>query len=142
MKSPTKEKPKSLYDELASPEDFKKNQELYDLQKEFMGSQGSDSDTMPEGIGEFGLEVTNPVPTSTVFGSIFYMGQLRTLDGVKVEYDRKGSTMAANITSMIDIYKITANGKEVATIYVCPYNQKNSERAPKGFKLAALPFVK
>jgi len=109
--------------------------------KKTMGSQGTDADVIPEGTGEFGLEVTNPIPTSTNFGSISYLGKLRTLDGVKVEYERRGSYQAANIPSMIDGYKITANGKDVATIFLCPYNKKNSEVAPRGFKLAPLPFV-
>jgi hypothetical protein len=86
---------------------------------------------IPEGTGEFGLEVTNPIPTSTNFGSISYLGKLRTLDGVKVEYERRGSYQAANIPSMIDGYKITANGIDVATIFLCPYNKKKFRTGPK-----------
>ena len=125
----------------AAAEAFRKYLEMTIMLKKTMGSQGTDADVIPEGTGEFGLEVTNPIPTSTNYGSISYLGKLRTLDGVKVEYERRGSYQAANIPSMIDGYKITANGKDVATIFLCPYNKKNSEIAPRGFKLAPLPFV-
>ena len=125
----------------AAAEAFRKYLEMTVMMRKTMGSQGTDADVIPEGTGEFGLEVTNPIPTSTNYGSISYLGKLRTLGGVKVEYERQGSYQAANIPSMIDRYKITANGKDVATIFLCPYNKKNSEIAPRGFKLATLPFV-
>ena len=125
----------------AAAKAFRKYLEMTVMMRKTMGSQGTDADVIPEGTGEFGLEATNPIPTSTNFGSISYLGKLRTLDGVKVEYERRGSYEAANIPSMIDGYKITANGKDVATIFLCPYNKKNSEIAPRGFKLALLPFV-
>jgi len=132
---------KSLSIDPTAAEAFRKYLEMIAMVKKTMGSQGTDADVIPEGTGEFGLEATNPIPTSTNFGSISYLGKLRTLDGVKVEYERRGSFQAANIPSMIDGYKITANGKDVATIFLCPYNKKNSEIAPRGFKLAPLPFV-
>lgn len=99
-----------------------------------MGEQGTDLDMMPEGIGEFGLEITNPIPTSTVYGSNAYLGRL-THDGIKVGYDRIGSMSAENIPNIIDGYTITKNGNEIATLYLCPYNKKTSEKAPKGFQL-------
>jgi hypothetical protein len=112
-----------------------------DLIKMFGGMFGGDSgtaeDTMPEGYGEFGLEVTNPIPTQTPVGSRTYLEQLHTADGVKVDYERIGSMRAPNIPYMIDGYRIFANSREVATLYICPYNKKNSERAPKGFTLGS-----
>ena len=125
----------------AAAEAFRKYLEMTVMMRKTMGSQGTDADVIPEGTGEFGLEVTNPIPTSTNYGSISYLGKLRTLDGLKVEYERRGSYQAANIPSMIDGYKITADGKDVATIFLCPYNKKNSDLAPRGFKLVPLFFV-
>ena len=36
-------------------------------------------------------------------------------------------------------YQVTRDGEVIATLYISPYNKKNSERPPKGFKLSALP---
>jgi len=96
---------------------------------------GTEEDTMPEGYGEFGLEITNPIPIHTILGNKLYLDRLQTVDGVKVTYQRIGSMRAPNISSIIDGYTIFAKGEEIATLYICPYNKKNSERAPKGFKL-------
>lgn len=139
LKSKPKENPKSLMDKIASTEYYQKNKELFDLQKEFMGAQGTDEDVMPDGYGEYGIEVTNPIPTSTVYGSIAYLGKLRTMDGTKVEYKRIGSTSAPNINQIIDEYEIFARGQKITNLFICPYNKKNSDRAPKGFKISPLP---
>lgn len=101
--------------------------------------EGTDLDTIPDGYGEFGLEVTNPIPVHTILGNMSYLSRLRTLAGEEVEYDRLGSTDAPNIESLIDMYEISVNGQQLTTLYISPYNKKNSERAPKGFKLVALP---
>lgn len=140
IKAPTKKTPKSLMDKLNEDPKFNELQELFKAMQE-LNAEGTEDDVMPEGIGEFGLEITNPIPVNTAFGSTAYLGRLRTMDGVKVGYDRIGSMKAPNITSVIDGYRITANEKEIAILYICPYNKKNSDRAPKGFKLAALPFA-
>lgn len=98
---------------------------------------GTDQDTIPEGFGEFGLELTNPIPVHTIIGNRVYLDKLRTLDGKKVEYERQGSTHCGNIKNCIDIYNITVESIFVAKLYISPYNRKNSERAPKGFILAS-----
>jgi len=96
---------------------------------------GTSEDTMPEGYGEFGLEITNPIPVNSIIGNKLYLDRLWTTDNVKVTYERIGSMRAPNISSIIDGYEIYAKGKKIATLYICPYNKKNSEKAPKGFKL-------
>ncbi|MCX8020842.1 MAG: hypothetical protein N2747_10150 [Chitinophagaceae bacterium] len=97
--------------------------------------KGTDKDEMPEGYGEFGLEITNPIPTSSIPDSYFYLDSLRTKNGEEVTYKRIGSMKAPNIKHPIDAYRIFANGKQIATIYICPYNKKNSTKAPNGFKI-------
>jgi hypothetical protein len=126
-----KAKPKTLYDQLMEIPGMEEQKKLYDLMSK-MNEEGSgtEDNEIPEGYGEFGLEVTNPVPTNTVFGSTSYLGRLRTLDGVKVTYMN-----APNILQIIDGYRIFANGKQIATLYICPYNKRNSTKAPNGFKL-------
>ncbi|MDH6343308.1 hypothetical protein M2480_001297 [Parabacteroides sp. PFB2-12] len=131
-----KTKPKTLYDELMEIPGMKEQKELFELMSK-MNSEGvgTEEDVMSEGYGDFGLEITNPIPVNTVYGSISYLGRLRTLEGIKVSYKRIGSMNSPNITSIIDGYKIFANEKQIAILYICPYNKKNSRKAPNGFKL-------
>jgi len=97
-----------------------------------------DADTLPTGYGEFGLCVTNPIPTMSVLGSNAYLSALRTSDNKATEYNRIGSTRAPEevTTAMIDMYAISCNGNSLATIYICPYHKRNSTKAPMGFRLA------
>lgn len=97
---------------------------------------GTELDEMPEGYGEFGLEVTNPIPVCTVLGNIVYLSKLRTLNDELITYERRGSTIAPNIKAMIDIYEIFCQANKISTLYICPYNKKNSNLAPKGFKIS------
>lgn len=112
---------------------------LIEISREFSKSsnpKGSDKDVMPEGYGEFGLEITNPIPASSIPDSYFYLNSLRTKNGSKITFNRIGSMSAPNISHTIDAYSISANGQELATIYICPYNKKTSNKAPKGFILS------
>lgn len=133
-----KSKPKSAWDRLNSNPEFKKMKELYEIMHE-LNTEGTDQDIIPEGFGEFGHDVTNPIPVNTIFGNTAYLGRLRTFDDIKVRYERLGSTGAANIKNPIDIYDIYDEEKKIATLYLSPYNKKNSTIAPKGFKLVQLP---
>ncbi len=96
---------------------------------------GCTTDEMSEGIGEFGLTPTNPIPVNTVYGSILYIGGLRALDGTRVNNKRLRSLVVENIQKPIDEYLIThENGDELAIIYISPYQAKNSRKAPRGFQ--------
>ena len=117
---------------------FQEMKELFDAMSK-LNEDGTELDTIPEGYGEFGHEVTNPIPVNTIMGSITYLGKLKTLDGEKVQYERYGSTSATNNNNPIDIYKISVEGRKIATLHISPYNKKNSERPPEGFKFPALP---
>lgn len=134
-------KARSPLEKFISKNDYKELKNLFDMQKKLMGEQGTDLDVMPEGFGEFGLEITNPIPTSTVFGSNAYLGSLRTTDGIKVGYERIGSMSADNIPNIIDGYRIFKNSEEICTLYLCPYNKKNSTKAPDGFELEKSDFL-
>ncbi|MCB0786382.1 MAG: hypothetical protein KDC02_19520 [Flavobacteriales bacterium] len=99
--------------------------------------QGTDQDQMPEGIGEFGSEVTNPVPVKGILSNELYLSRLRLPNGGKITWQRRGSTGAKNIPHIIDAYAIMDEaGQPITTLYICPYNQRTSERAPKGFLMA------
>ena len=131
-----KKKPKSFMDEIedispAAAMMMKMQQEMWRD-----NPHGCSTDEMPNGIGEFGLEATNPIPVNTVeLGSKKYLAGLRASDGSKVNNQRIGSQTVDNIEKHIDSYLIThENGDDIATIYISPYQAKNSKKAPKGLK--------
>jgi hypothetical protein len=98
-----------------------------------LNTSGTSLDVMPEGFGEFGLTVTNPIPVCTILGTHFYLSKLKTANGEIITYKRRGSTGAQNIKAIIDVYEVFCTDQKIATLYICPYNKKNSNKAPKGF---------
>ncbi len=133
-------RPRSVMDELMDIPKFRDMKGLYDAMHALNEAEGgTDKDIIPEGIGEFGYDVTNPIPVNTIFGNTAYLGRLRTLEGNKVRYERKGSTGAGNIENPIDIYDIFNGDEFIATLFISPYHKKNSDLAPKGFKLIHMP---
>ena len=113
-------------------DELKKKQKLFETMSA-MNAGGCNTDEMPNGIGEFGLEPTNPIPTNTPFGSILYLGGLRAPDGTVVSNTRLGTVGANNIEKPIDKYQIThKNGNELAIIYISPYQAINSKKSPAG----------
>ncbi len=99
---------------------------------------GCTTDEIPEGYGEFGLCVTNPVPVRGTQANEVYLKSLRHNSGKAIKWTRIGSTGAPNIKKPIDIYDVTdISGENLATIYISPYQNTISKRAPKGFVLTA-----
>lgn len=97
-----------------------------------------DADEIPNSQGEFGTTLTNPIPCNTIMGSMAYLESLRAPDGSKILYKRIGSFTSPIITSPVDGYRIThANGKELTTLYLSPYQKRNSEKSPKDLKLVS-----
>lgn len=93
-------------------------------------------DRFPNGTGEFGYSVDNPVPCNTIMGGYAYLAKLRW-KGQPVKHERVGSFGSAIIERPIDGYILTgADGRELGTIYISPYQKKNSALAPKGLTLA------
>lgn len=104
-----------------------------------LGEDGTDQDMLPGGVGEFGLVVSNPIPTKTIFGSRRYLSQLHTESGETTTFNRVGSTTNDVSPHPIDIYDIQDEaGERIASIYLSPYNKKNSCAAPKGFRIGPL----
>lgn len=101
-----------------------------------MSVDGVDADELPNGIGEFGLSPNNPIPCETILGSIIYLESLRTSNGDKVLNKRIGSFNSNIISHPVDGYEIfDLNGQKIAVIFISPYQKRNSEKAPKGFKI-------
>jgi hypothetical protein len=126
-------KPKTLLDDVMSLPEMEMMMEFQNIMDE-QCKNCTKLDEIPGGYGEFGLSVTNPVPTHTILGSNLYLSRLRTLDNKEISCNRIGSTGSDNIENPIDMYRVdTEDGKHI-TIYLSPYHLKNSNKTPKGFK--------
>ncbi len=125
-----------FWDLMQEDPNFKKQKELFGAMSGLWCKDGCETDEIPGGYGEFGYERTNPIPTNTLFGSTSYLVRLRSLDGAKVVYKRRGSLGSPVSQHPIDRYEIVhPDGRLLATIYLSPYHKKNSDKAPRGFTL-------
>lgn len=95
-------------------------------------SMGASSDTIQGGYGQYGLVVSNPVPTVCVSGSKKYLSRLR-FNGQQVGHDRIGSTSSEVTAGNVDIYKLSFGTQALGNIFICPYHKHDSKIAPKGF---------
>lgn len=103
-------------------------------------AQGYDCDVIPFGIGEYGLEFTNPVPIIGICGIQVYLSRLRRENGEKVVYKRSRAIPATPESEPVDEYDIfSEHGEFLVKLYICPYHQRISRKAPRGFKLAGTP---
>lgn len=95
---------------------------------------GSTEDVIPGAFGEYGYCATNPIPTKGIPANEIYLKRLSLLSGEKFHWERIGSTRANNIKNPIDMYKIiSTTGEALCTIYISPYQNVISSKAPKGF---------
>ena len=89
-----------------------------------------------EGFGEFGLDVTNPIPVQGIISNEVYLKKLVTIDGSEIHWEREGSTKTENIKNAIDIYKIfDSGGRLITKLFISPYHKRISNKIPKGFML-------
>jgi hypothetical protein len=127
---------KTLWDAVRDNPAFKKQNDLFEAMS-LMCEDGVDADEMPNGRGEFGLVPSNPIPCKTVFGSTAYLARLRTPEGIKVVYTRKGSVISDVSRDPVDAYEISfPNGGRPTTLFISPYQKRISRKAPRGFALA------
>ncbi len=102
----------------------------------FAGDTGYDLDEIPEGFGEFGLDVTNPIPVQGIISNEVYLKKLVTIDSREIHWEREGSTKTDNIENAIDIYKIfDSSGTLITKLFISPYHKRISNKIPKGFML-------
>jgi hypothetical protein len=117
-------------------------------------------DVIPEGIGEFGIEKSNPIPIYGIDNIENYFSKLRYNDesgkwlpitylrtnendqsklgsSKPIEEGLSYSTSAENIGENIDVYNIyTFDGKhKLAMLFIHCYHWKSSNKAPIGFNL-------
>jgi len=102
-----------------------------------MEKPASSFDEIPGGIGEFGREVSNPIPVSGIAESSVYLARLRTSDGDPISWRRQGSIRSENITGILDKYQIwnAWTGDDLGFLYISPYNDVISGQAPQGLLL-------
>tara|TARA_B110000259_G_C13882867_1_gene349671 strand:- start:232 stop:735 length:504 start_codon:yes stop_codon:yes gene_type:complete len=90
------------------------------------------------GFGIYGFDKTNPIPLMSIPESYGWLANLTTLEDKEISNERIGSFSVSNIKNSIDGYKISAQGAELATIYISAYSNSNSIKPPEGFKLCGL----
>jgi hypothetical protein len=136
-----RKRPKTVLDAVNANPLFQQQKKLYDAMS-VMCADGVDADEMPGGRGEFGMTAANPIPCKTVFGSIAYLGRLRTSEGVKIVYKRIGSGSSEVSKRPVDAYEVShPSGQKLATLFISPYQRRVSGKAPRGFKLATNSLV-
>jgi hypothetical protein len=117
-----------------------KNENIFSMVAKFheeMSKDGTDEDEIPEGKGEFGLDVTNPIPVRGILANEIYLNRLLTENGEKITWERIGSFGSGNIDNPIDGYAIFDKArKQIATVYISPYHKKISSKAPRGFRFS------
>lgn len=88
---------------------------------------------------DFGLVPEKPIYTlalMSVDGEREYLNQLYTENGVKIKWNRRGSTSVNGINGIIDVYDTyLPSGELYKTIFINMYGAKKSEKAPVGFTL-------
>ena len=127
--------PRSLMDELKSNEGYQAMLEINKAMAE-MARDGCETDELPDAYGEYGYDISNPIPTEAVSGSIRYLGRLNAPDGSKVRYQRIGCYGCPVSKNLVDGYELShQDGTALGTIYVSPYQTRNSEKAPAGLTL-------
>ena len=98
--------------------------------------QGYDCDEIPFSVGEFGRDLTNPIPVRGVGGIGVYFRRLRISNGEKVVAKRVRAISVENQPGKTDEYDVfTEAGAFLAKLYLCAYHQRVSRKAPRGFKL-------
>lgn len=129
-----KKRKQNPFEELLNDPVIKSQREMFELLSAENALEGCSTDEIPSGIGEFGYDATNPIPTNTPIGSNLYLGGLRTPDGQRINYRRIGPVVVDNIKKPVDAYQLSdQSDKDLCIIYISPYQARNSRKAPDGF---------
>lgn len=96
-----------------------------------------DYDEIPNAIGEFGLEPTNPVPVNGIPANEKYLQRLKLVDGGSISWKRVCSLHVPGFRDPVDLYEVKdERGNILSPIYISPYHPKTSNKAPKGYAFA------
>jgi hypothetical protein len=106
------------------------------LEKIKSNPQACSLDEIPQGIGRFGLDKTNPIPVYGLPSNNTYLQSLRTQNGELLRFRRNGSIDVSNIVNLVDEYEIyNSSGDIIAILYLSSYHWKTSRKAPQGFRI-------
>ena len=104
--------------------------------------KGTRLDEIPNGQGEFGLDVTNPVPVDGMPAIQIYLRFLLTPEGERMQFKRAGCWGTPQFAGPTDGYDLfDQKGKLLTRIYVNAYARGTSEKAPRGFRYLGLHGV-
>jgi hypothetical protein len=93
-------------------------------------TQNHHCDKIPNGFGEFGRTLTNPVPVNGPMGELVYLSRLETADGVPIAFHRLGAF------GNVDIFEIVSeNGRYWDVLYVSLYYPRKSRVVPSGYRM-------
>ena len=132
----------SLADDCSDISDMSLDDILKIQAKATIDAMNANSEAQPdfECDEDFGLVPEKPIFTlalKSVDGEEEYLNKLRTTNGERIRYSRRGSTMVGGINGTIDIYDTyLPSGEFYKTIYINMYGANDSTSAPKGFVFA------
>ena len=92
---------------------------------------------------EYGLVETKPIYTHGQMGTELYFSTLMGKKDEELIYEYQDSLTVDGINGFVDVYSLKQeNGTEVEKIYINRYGNKNSNNAPKGFKIKKINIEK
>lgn len=101
-----------------------------------LGVNTASGDEVNQAEGQFGYDLTNPIPVNGIDRIDDYFRKLKLITGENITYSRKGSVYAGNLPAPVDVYIIcNAEGESLATLYVYAYHGQMTKKAPDGFML-------
>jgi hypothetical protein len=106
--------------------------------KKIKEEEGTDYDELPNHQGEYGFSKDNPILLTSVSESRKYLDKLIYIKPGSSQYtwQRTGSMKSNIVSAPIDEYNLLdTDFNIVKTIYIWPYNRKNSSKVPEGFGL-------
>jgi len=121
-----KQKHPSVLSELTKKMVVKKPEDVPEAEKKYLNDR------------KYGLVPEKPVYVNGFEGQHLYLGKLRTKKGKRLTFRRLGSTRAAGVDGVVDIYSAITDDvfhRQYGKIYLCIYGTTNSDRAPHGYTL-------
>jgi len=93
---------------------------------------GEDCDEIHDGLGDFGLTPTNPIPVNGVVGEYKYLNRLR-FNGERLIYHRIDIVVELG-SEVVDAYDVvTMDGKHWNTLFFDFYHPRRSKTVPAGY---------
>ena len=87
----------------------------------------------------YGYEIDKPIKAMSAVGSYAYLNELKSIFGIMVKWERKGSFSTENSNKLIDKYFVYVLKTDEAkllryTLYIDMYHRWNDETKPEDFE--------